>query len=394
MRNRPQGPTHLPHTRKWRLPLLALIPALIMAIGTGAMGYPYMAQWFNQLDQSRITATYSASVAAARPRAHEQIERARRYNDALQVGAIYEANTNIPTNEGSTEGDDTEIDGVDYWRQLLANDSGLMARLKIPAISLDLPVYHGTSDATLEHGLGHLRGTSLPVGGVGTRSLITGHRGLATAEMFTRLDELEEGDTFTIEVFGEVLTYRIFEKIVVDPDERKKFLAVPGRDLVTLVTCTPLGINTHRILVTAERITPTPADDIANAGKAPDIPGLPWWALFYAASLLLIALYIWWAGLPAKKKPKKDPATMSPRERKRWEKQQAKKAARRSRAAGKAERGGTGATEEVAEGVVATGKTDDDVTQAVDDGEDMKPVRTSTTAPTRAPEEAAPSPPE
>lgn len=342
MRTRPQGPTHLPHIRKWRFPLLALIPALIMAVGTGAMGYPYMAQWFNQLDQSRITAAYAADVAAAKPSADEQIARAHRYNDALQVGAIYEANTNIPTNEGSTEGDASEIDGIDYWHQLRATEGGLMARLKIPAIRLDLPVYHGTADTTLDKGLGHLRGTSLPVGGIGTRALITGHRGLAEAEMFTRLDELEEGDTFTIEVFGEVLTYRIFEKIVVDPDEKKKFLAIPGRDLVTLVTCTPLGINTHRILITGERITPTPADDIANAGKAPDIPGFPWWAFFYAVSILLIALYIWWAGLPAKKKAKKDPSTMNPRERKRWEKQQARKAAQRERAAARKTKSGSG----------------------------------------------------
>ena len=177
-----------------------------------------------------------------------------------------------------------------------------MARLRIKKIDLDLPVYHGTEDATLLKGLGHLRGTSLPVGGSGTRSVITGHRGLASAEMFTRLDEIVKGDTFTIEVFDEILTYRVIDKIVVSPDETKKIAAVPGNDLVTLITCTPLGINTQRILVTGEHIIPTPTSDKALRGKKPDVPRFPWWIVWSVASLCIVCGYIWWAGLPVKKK--------------------------------------------------------------------------------------------
>lgn len=171
-------------------------------------------------------------------------------------------------------------------------------------IDLDLPVYHGTEDATLLKGLGHLRGTSLPVGGKGTRSVITGHRGLASAEMFTRLDEVGKGDTFTIEVFDEILTYKVVDKIVVNPDETKKIAAVPGKDLMTLITCTPLGINTQRILVTGERVVPTPAADKALRGKKPDVPRFPWWIVACFGSLCIVGGYIWWAGLPVKKKKK------------------------------------------------------------------------------------------
>ena len=248
---------------------------------------------------SEVAAEYAKLITHAVPAPHEQLRRAREYNSKLSSGAIYEANTNIPTSHG-----DTSDASQDYWDQLKVNDDGLMARLRIKKIDLDLPVYHGTEDATLLKGLGHLRGTSLPVGGKGTRSVITGHRGLASAEMFTRLDEVGKGDTFTIEVFDEILTYKVVDKIVVNPDETKKIAAVPGKDLMTLITCTPLGINTQRILVTGERVVPTPAADKALRGKKPDVPRFPWWIVACFGSLCIVGGYIWWAGLPVKKKKK------------------------------------------------------------------------------------------
>lgn len=248
---------------------------------------------------SEVAAEYAKLITHAVPAPHEQLRRAREYNSKLSSGAIYEANTNIPTSHG-----ETSDASQDYWDQLKVNDDGLMARLRIKKIDLDLPVYHGTEDATLLKGLGHLRGTSLPVGGKGARSVITGHRGLASAEMFTRLDEVGKGDTFTIEVFDEILTYKVVDKIVVNPDETKKIAAVPGKDLMTLITCTPLGINTQRILVTGERVVPTPAADKALRGKKPDVPRFPWWIVACFGSLCIVGGYIWWAGLPVKKKKK------------------------------------------------------------------------------------------
>ena len=225
---------------------------------------------------------------------HAQVEQAHAYNDALSAGAVLEANNHVPTGAGSSKDS-----SLNYANILKANNEGLMARLKIPSISLDLPVYHGTADDTLLKGLGHLEGTSLPVGGEGTRSVITGHRGLAEATMFTNLDKVKTGDSLIVEVFGEVLTYRVTSTKVVEPEETEALRVEEGKDLLTLVTCTPLGINTHRILLTGERIYPTPAKDLAAAGKRPDVPHFPWWAVGLAAGLIVIGLYLWRSGYAA-----------------------------------------------------------------------------------------------
>ena len=287
--------------KNWHFSKSCIIPALLLLASFASLIYPHAAMWLSQYHMSEVAAEYARLITHAVPAPHEQLARAREYNQKLSSGAIYEANTNIPTSHG-----ETSDASQDYWDQLKANDDGLMARLRIKKIDLDLPVYHGTEDATLLKGLGHLRGTSLPVGGKGTRSVITGHRGLASAEMFTRLDEIGKGDTFTIEVFDEILTYKVVDKIVVNPDETKKIAAVPGKDLVTLITCTPLGINTQRILVTGERVVPTPAADKALRGKKPDVPRFPWWVLGCFGSLCVVGGYVWWAGLPVKKKKKED----------------------------------------------------------------------------------------
>lgn len=285
--------------KNWHFSKSCIVPALLLLASFASLIYPHAAMWLSQYHMSEVAAEYAKLITHAVPAPHEQLRRAREYNSKLSSGAIYEANTNIPTSHG-----ETSDASQDYWDQLKVNDDGLMARLRIKKIDLDLPVYHGTEDATLLKGLGHLRGTSLPVGGKGTRSVITGHRGLASAEMFTRLDEVGKGDTFTIEVFDEILTYKVVDKIVVNPDETKKIAAVPGKDLMTLITCTPLGINTQRILVTGERVVPTPAADKALRGKKPDVPRFPWWIVACFGSLCIVGGYIWWAGLPVKKKKK------------------------------------------------------------------------------------------
>lgn len=171
-----------------------------------------------------------------------------------------------------------------------------MGRVKIPKINVDLPIYHGTDDDTLDRGAGHLEGSHLPIGGIDTHSVITAHRGLANATMFNDLDKIDSGDRFTLEVFGEVLTYQVIETRVVEPDETDTLRVRPGADVVTLITCTPLGINSHRILVTAERVTPTPAQDLEDAGKDSEVPGFPWWAVLAGAVLIAVGLYLWRAG--------------------------------------------------------------------------------------------------
>ncbi len=165
-----------------------------------------------------------------------------------------------------------------------------MARIVIPAIEVDLPIYHGTSETVLNKGVGHLFGTALPVGGAGTRSTLTAHSGLADAVLFTFLERLKPGDVFHIEVYGERLSYRVFEIKQVEPHDTQTIAPVPGRDLVTLVTCTPIGINSHRLIVTGERIA-TIVDEDHPVPAEIDLPGFPSWVVILGVSLLLVIAY-------------------------------------------------------------------------------------------------------
>lgn len=278
-------------SRAWQPNKLTIIIAVIALVGAGVLLYPTTASWVSSYNQSKLIVDYSEQIENVRPSAAEQLAMARRYNEALQAGVNVEANANIAVGDGNLR-DET----LNYENILSANDQGLMARVKIPTIGVDLPIYHGTSDEVLNRGAGHLEGSHLPIGGADTHSVITAHRGLANAEMFTNLDQVEVGDRFTMEVFGEVLTYEVRETKVVQPDDTDTLRPVAGRDLVTLITCTPLGINSHRILVTGERVTPTPIADVAGAGQAPEIPGFPWWAVLYLVALLVVGAFVWRAG--------------------------------------------------------------------------------------------------
>lgn len=266
--------------------VLSVVAAVCVWIGILVFLYPTAASWLSQANQSKVLQNYETAVQSANPSRDEQLANAREYNAALTAGALLEVGGHVPTSTA------TVGPGVlPYQEQLRANQSGLMGRLRIPSIDLDLPIYHGTGDETLLRGLGHLEGTSLPVGGSGTRSVITGHRGLASATMFTHLDQVEVGDIFSLEIFGETLTYRAIEQKIVEPDEQEALQEEPGRDLVTLVTCTPLGINTHRILLTGERILPTPPEEEAKMGADPTVPHFPWWAVGAGAATLICGGY-------------------------------------------------------------------------------------------------------
>jgi sortase A len=274
----------------WRLPVVPLAIALVCLLGVLVLLYPSAANWFSDYEQSTKIDDYTAKSHEVSPADRaEQLLAAQLYNEQLFGTASVEANERLPRAAPSSADDD--------YSTLLATDSnGLMGRLRIPTIDVDLPIYHGTSDEVLGRGLGHLEGTALPVGGEGTHSVLTGHRGLATAELFTRLNEVVVGDTFTVEVTGEVLVYQVVDTQVVEPDKTQTLYPVAGDDLVTLVTCTPLGINSHRILVTAERVLPTPPEEIAASGRNAAGAGFPWWMLGAAGALAAIVLYVRWAG--------------------------------------------------------------------------------------------------
>lgn len=281
--------------RRWRLQWTQLVAASTVVAGAAVMLYPQTAAWFSQRDQSRVVA--EAEAALDQPPHDEpafrdsQLDSAREYNDALASGAVLAAGANVPASSGAGASD-----SLTYADLLAGTSDGFMARLRYDDLGIDLPVYHGTSDETLVKGVGHLEGTSLPVGGPDTRAVLTAHRGLATATMFTHLDEAELGDTFTITVLGAVLAYRVRDTQVIDPEQTEMLSPEPGEDLVTLVTCTPLGINTQRILVTGERVTPTPLSAAQSATAPTDLPGPPWWAVIGSSVILVAGAYVWRAG--------------------------------------------------------------------------------------------------
>lgn len=300
----PADPASAP-SRRWRMPWGMLAVALVMLIGGGLVAYPHAASWLSQYHQSQLIVDVNGEQKQhGDPELRAELQRANEYNALLKSGALLAANSNKPTAEAPQVGE------FEYNSLLRATSAGVMGRLRIPDIDVDLPIYHGTDDVTLTKGVGHLEGTSLPIGGLSQHSVLTAHRGLPEATLFNDLDKLEIGDRFTIEVFGEVLTYEVIESRVVEPGDTDTLRPVADQDLVTLVTCTPLGVNTHRQLVTGTRVTPTPISDLAQAGERPSIPGFPWWALIVGVSLLFAIALVVIGGFPRRSR---DPAvTVAP----------------------------------------------------------------------------------
>lgn len=170
-------------------------------------------------------------------------------------------------------------------------DAGIMAYVEIPKLNTTMPIYHGTDDAILQVAIGHIPGTSLPVGGKGTHAVISGHRGLPSAKLFTDIDQLVEGDTFLIQVMDETLTYEVDQIRTVTPDDVSALAIDPKQDYVTLVTCTPYGVNTHRLLVRGHRIANQAkiARVTSDASQVKPVMVAP-----FIAILLFIALLIFW----------------------------------------------------------------------------------------------------
>lgn len=276
--------------------LAPALAAILAVLGVTVLLYPPASQWVNQLRQSRIIAAYADLTANSDPPQHEQIRRAHEYNSLLADGGLVDIAGHVPTIREQQAQIKTpqQHDIPGYDKQLLARTDGLMGRIRVPAADVDLPFYHGTSDETLLKGAGHLQGTALPVGGIGTRAVITAHRGLADHTMFTHLDRVGMGDEFVFEVFGEVLVYKVVDIQVVEPENVESIRPNPHRDLATLITCTPLGINSQRIVVTGERVHPTPDDALEDAGKASDLPRFPWWIVVWVGTVVgAITFYVW-----------------------------------------------------------------------------------------------------
>ena len=224
-----------------------IILILVFFVGLSVMLYPTISDYVNQRNQSRAVASYAQDVDNMTDADYSG------YFDAADA-----FNAQVAANENALYRPD-QLSG--YNDTLDITGTGIMGYITISKIGVELPIYHGTSDGVLQVAAGHLEGTSLPVGGESTHAVISAHRGLPSAKLFTNLDQLEVGDTFTITVLDRVLTYEVDRISIVLPTETDLLQPVEGQDYVTLMTCTPYGINTHRLIVQAKRVAYNGEDD-------------------------------------------------------------------------------------------------------------------------------------
>lgn len=232
---------HKPAGRKSNTVLGTVALIVLMLIGAAIIAYPSISNWRNGLQAAHAVETYSQDVSAADAAALEAMfSAARDYNRSLA-----EKENQFPMSEEEL---------MQYKCLLDPSGTGLMAYVTIPSLNETLPIYHGTDESVLQTAVGHLEWTSLPVGGESSHAVISGHRGLPRAKLFSDLDRLQPGDIFTVTVLDQTLAYEVDQIFVVLPEETEPLVIIPGGDYCTLVTCTPYGINTHRLLVRGRRI--------------------------------------------------------------------------------------------------------------------------------------------
>lgn len=221
--------------------LTTLLLVVMLLAGLSLLLYPSLSDYWNSFHQTRAITDYAETVA--------ELDKAQ-YDELWAAAQSY--NAELARHENSYVLDAAQQE--EYERLLDVSGLGVMGYIEIPEINCSLPVYHGTEEAVLQTAVGHLEWSSLPVGGESTHCVLSGHRGLPSAKLFTNLDRLREGDTFMLRVLDEVLTYEVDQILIVEPKDTDALTIAPGMDLCTLVTCTPYGVNTHRLLVRGHRI--------------------------------------------------------------------------------------------------------------------------------------------
>lgn len=260
------------------------LPALLVVLGLLVMLYPVVSSQWNNMVQQRVTQQYEDLLDKEDPvYLNQMVDKARQYNEDNRDGPILDP--------WLARVDEDNVQYQEYLAQL-AGPAEAMSHVVIPSIDSQLPVYHGTTDAVLQKGLGHLLGSALPVGGEGNHSVITGHTGLTNATLWDNLINVKEGDAVYVSTFGERLKYEVHDIEVVLPEETDSLKAVPGEDLLTLITCTPYGVNTHRLLLHAHRVPMDPSEEgvFQDSGLT-----MQWWmwVVLAAAIAVLLALF-WW----------------------------------------------------------------------------------------------------
>ena len=248
--------------------LQIILAAVLFLLALGLTLYPVISNYYNQRHQSQIQTAYREVLEQTDTAELKRIrDQAAAYNAAITPGAAEKTYTQESIIAASK----------DYVNQLDLGGTGIMGYVVIPKIDVDLPIYHGTGSDTLDRGTGHLLGSSLPVGGDSTHTIITGHSGMASQKMFTDLEQLQEGDVFYLRVLDETLAYEVKAVHTVLPHDTTHLGIVPGQDLCTLVTCTPTGINTHRLLVQGSRIPYEPIIEAQNADSEHEVAASSHW---------------------------------------------------------------------------------------------------------------------
>jgi len=259
---------------------------LVFLTGLSLLLYPTVSDWWNSYHSSQAIVDYTEIVSQMDNERYDIIwDLADEYNASL-VNLSYRWTL-------------TEKEKEEYYSQLNVSTTGIIGHIDIPAISCTLPIYHGTSEDVLAVGIGHMAGSSLPIGGESTHCCLSGHRGLPSAKLFTELDRLVVGDTFLLKVLDEVLTYEVDQILIVLPEEMEALEIQEGQDLCTLVTCTPYGINSHRLLVRGHRVETKAENTIRVSGDAVQIDPVII-APVLAVPMIIILLVVLFT-MPAKK---------------------------------------------------------------------------------------------
>lgn len=255
-----------------------IIAGIIFLTGLSLLLYPTISNFWNSKHQTQAVADYS-----------KQIEKMDDQEKEQALAAAEEYNQTLITNGGRFT--PSEKEDTLYKSLLDANGTGMMGYITIPEIRCKLPIYHGVEDSVLQVGIGHIEGSSLPVGGRGTHCVLSGHRGLPSAKLFTDLDKLEKGDIFLLHIYDKVLTYEIDQISIVEPEDYGLLEIEDGKDLCTLLTCTPYGINTQRLLVRGHRIENRSGDDSRVTSDAAEVSSLTV-AVCVAIPLLIITVAV------------------------------------------------------------------------------------------------------
>lgn len=259
-----------------------LFAASIVLLGVAVMTYPSLARWISEVNAENQVQGYVERIEQITPQQRQTaLTEAREYN-ASSAGALI-----VDPFSNTSDGGVPKLDeDAELYLKMMNLTGDVMARIQVPAINLDLPIRHGATEEVLRSGVGHIYGSSLPVGGAGSRSVLTSHAGLPEATLFSDLSQLVAGDTITIDALGETLVYRVTQIETIEPTAIERLLPEDGRDLISLVTCTPIGVNSHRLVVTAERIA------LDEAQGQPTIPAdggalIPLWAIALTPTIIV-----------------------------------------------------------------------------------------------------------